>query len=306
MIRVPLPADQETADIHPERLQQYISHIERLLLNKCREVSELQRIMELNVENILQKQVEHNHVMIHQARYAAMGEMLGTVAHQWRQPLHAISLIIQNMQDAWEFGEFSEEFLDRSVIQAMEKIMYLTRTIDDFRTFLNPVKSAEYFSPLRCVDECVGLLSGWFTNFPAIDVHKNDGVEEFMRIAGCQNAFKQVLINLLNNANDAVSKQQRFATAFRGRITIDIQCSNNEAIIGVADNGGGIDASAMGQIFEPYFTTKDKTNGIGLGLYISRLIIENNLNGCLWAENIPEGALFSIRLPIAMNDGGHV
>ena len=292
-----------TVDIRLKRLQQYATYLEVLLLRKNSEINILQRIMESRVEEMKQKQNENEHVMIHQARHAAMGEMLGTIAHQWRQPLHVISLVVQNMKEAREYGEFSDELLDRSIFQAMEQVMYLSRTIDNFRTFLNPAKSTEYFNPIECVEECVGLLSGWFSNYPSIEVQKGVGPEEDIRIAGCQNAFNQVILNVLNNANDAVQEQhRRIGPPFQGRITIEITRRDDDAVIGVADNGGGISESAMDHIFEPYFTTKDKANGIGIGLYVSRLIIENSMNGSLRGKNIPDGALFNIRLPVAIID----
>lgn len=291
-------------DIHQKRLQQYATHLELLMLRKNLEISDLQRIMESRVEEMRSKQVEHERVMIHQARHAAMGEMLGTIAHQWRQPLHSISLVVQNMKDAWEYGEFNGELLERSIFQAMEQIMYLSRTIDDFRTYLNPVKMTNYIRPQQCIEESVGLLSSWFSNFPAIELQKSDGAEELILIAGCQNAFKQVLLNLLNNASDAVQEQQRrIGSVFRGVITIQLRSCGNDVVITVTDNGGGIDESVMKHIFEPYFTTKPKANGIGIGLYVARLIVENSLNGTLWAENIPGGAQFGIRLPVSA-DGG--
>jgi signal transduction histidine kinase len=298
------PVNRRKVETRLERLQRYAAHLEVLLLHKNREVNELHGIMDSRVEEVRQKQIEHERVMIHQARHAATGEMLGTIAHQWRQPLHTISLVVQNMKDAWEYGEFNGELLDRSIFQAMEQVMYLSRTIDDFRTFLNPAKTTEYFNPIQCVEECVGLLSGRFSTFPDIEVKKADLSEENIRIAGCQNAFKQVIFNMLNNANDAIQDQQRrIGPAFRGQITIEIQCRDDAAVIGVSDNGGGIAESTMEHIFEPYFTTKDKANGIGIGLYISRLIIENSMNGSLWAKNIGDGAFFGIRLPVVIFDG---
>lgn len=303
MVCVAESSNPGTVDIRLKRLQLYVNYLEVLLLRKNNEMSELQKIMEMRIHELLQKQNEHERVMIHQASHAAMGEMLGTIAHHWRQPLHVISLVVQNMKDAWEYGEFDGDLLERSVTKAMEQISSLSRTIDDFRMFVNPVKTTEQFNPIRCVEEIVALLSGWFSDIPAIEMQITGDAEEKMRITGCQNAFKQAALNLLNNANDAVQEQQRrIGPSFQGRIMIDFQLRGDDAIIGVADNGGGIAKSAMEHIFEPYFTTKEKSNGIGTGLYVSRLIIEKSMNGTLWAENIPDGAFFGIRLPVAIND----
>ena len=288
-------------DIRVERLRLYATHLETLLMRKNGEIAELQSVMEQRVEEMHQKQSEHEHVVIHQARHAAMGEMLGTIAHQWRQPLHVISLTVQNLKDARDYGEFTDELLDSSIDQTMEQVMLLSRTIDNFRTFLNPVKTTEYFDPIQCVEECVGLLSGWFSKFPGIEMRKTG--DTHYRIAGCHTAFKQVVLNILNNANDAVQeRQRRIGPAYRGSIVIDFRRNGDDAVIGVADNGGGIDETVIGHIFEPYFTTKSNSHGIGIGLYVSRLIVENSMNGSLLGENIPDGAYFAIRLPVAKSD----
>lgn len=286
-----------------ESLRQYATHLELLLLRKNNEVNELRSIMTARVEEERHKQLENERIIIHQARHSAMGEVLGIIAHQWRQPLHGISLVIQNIMDAWEYGELGDEILNRSVNTALGQVMYLSQTINDFCTFLSPVKTMEQFNPVLCVNEIVGLLSGWFSDLSTIDVQKWGVIEENFLVTGCQDEFKHVIFNLLDNSNDAIqAKQHRIGPAFRGRIIIDFQRRDDDAVIVVADNGGGIAESAMEHIFKPYFTTKTKASGIGL--YTSKLIIENCMNGSLWAENIPEGALFGIRLPLMIADGG--
>lgn len=295
------------ADIRRERLQLYATHLELMLLRKNSEISELHRIMESRVEEMKQKQSEHERVMIHQARHAAMGEMLGTIAHQWRQPLNSISLVFQNLKDAWEYGEFDGDLLDRSLVKVMEQIMGLSRTIDDFRSFLTPVNLSESFYPVRCIEESVGLLAGWFSNFPMIDIQMSDHTVEKTPITGCPTAFTQVVFNLLTNAAEAVQARQRLVgPVFKGIVSIHFQRNDSDVIIRFADNGGGIAEDAMEHIFKPYFTTKPKANGMGTGLYVSKLIIENSMNGCLWAENTGDGALLCIRLPVTAADGGGI
>lgn len=254
-------------------------------------------------EEMSQIRFDHERLLIHQARHAAMGEMLGTIAHQWRQPLNIISLVVQNMKDSWECGEFNDEFLERSVFQLMAQVMGLSRTIDDFRMFLDPEKTTDLFDPVCCVEEIVGLLSGSFPNYPAIEILNNHLEETDVRITGCYNSFSQVIFNLLNNAKDAVQEQQhRAGPAYRGHVAIEFQRLEDDLAIFVSDNGGGIAESAIEHVFEPYFTTKRKNNGVGTGLYISKIIIENSMNGRLWVENIPNGALLGVRLPYVTVD----
>lgn len=139
------PADRGTFDIRMKRLQQYATHMEAQLLHKYDEVNALQSVMESNAEEMRQMQVELERVSIYQARHAAMEEILGAVAHKWRQPLNCIALIIQNIVDAWKYGEMTDELLERSGFRAMEQINLLSCSIDDFRSSLDPDSTADHF-----------------------------------------------------------------------------------------------------------------------------------------------------------------
>jgi signal transduction histidine kinase len=290
-------ADYRTANIHPERLLQYATHLETQLLHKNIEVNELRSVMESHYEEERQKQLEHDQIMLHQARHAAMGEILGVIAHKWRQPLNSISLIIQNMVDAWKYGEMDDELVERSEYRVMEQISLLSRTIDDFRSFLDPVTVSEYFDPVESVKSVIAMLSGIFSDFSAVNIMVEEDSSGVIQVHGCQHAFQQVIFNLLSNANDAIRERQRGNSRMsNGIITVSFTSSEDDVVISVADNGGGIIDSSIKHIFEPYFTTKEKNDVFGIGLYTSRLIVEKSMNGSLWFENIHEGACFNIRL----------
>ncbi len=293
-------ADHQTAtDIRLERQQLYIYHLESIILSRHSETTDLNSNLEARVEEMRQKQLEHECIMIYQARRAAAGEVLGMIAHKWRQPLNAISLSVQNLTDAWEFGEINEELLNRSTARVMEQVNLLSKTIDDYRSFISPSVTAEHFNPIQCVKVQAPLLTSLFSCFTAIEIRDTDVIKDDIQIAGSQDAFQQVMHNLLSNANDAVQEQQcRVGTAFYGVITVDFRRVKNDIIITVADNGGGISESIQEHIFDPFFTTKPNNSGLGIGLHLSKTIIENNMNGSLWFENIPGGARFNIRLPL--------
>jgi len=278
---------------------QYIRLMEGMLRRKDAELRDMKNLLEQRIREESDKRAAHEHVMIHQARRAAMGEMLGAIAHQWRQPLNALSMIVQNMKDAWEYGEFNGDLMDHSVSRAMEQIRFMSHTIDDFRNFFRPHNDTEHFCPKRCVEEVVAMMGGWFTNFETISIEIADELGEEVSVQGCQNEFKQVIVNLLCNAKDAIRLGAIHGTgACSGWITIRIRCEGNVVLIEVRDNGGGIDESIIERIFEPYFTTKDVTTGNGIGLYLSKVIIETKMYGALWAENVPGGALFAMSLPV--------
>ncbi len=294
-----IPAERATVENRLERLQQYATHLEGLLMRTNAELNRLQSLLVLRNEEEKQRHAVHEQIMIQQARKAAMGEMLGVVAHKWRQPLSAISLMVQNMKEAWEYGEFDEELLNQASSGVFEQVDHLSRTIDEFRSYLTPPGSADYFSPKQCVKDAVILLSNCFSHFTAIKIEDADLLNDDLQVAGSQYGFQQVMHNLLCNANDAVQEQQsRIGADFAGAITISFQQQENEIVIRVADNGGGIPNAIREQIFDPLFTTKQKNNGLGIGLYLSRIIIENNMGGRLWSENGRDGALLFIRLPV--------
>lgn len=293
-----------TVDDRLERLQQYTTHLERLLLNRSSEVSELHKYLAICFDGESNFKNCSEQIVIHQARHAAMGEILGVIAHKWRQPLNSISLIIQNLVDAWKFGEMNDELMVHSEYRIMEQVSQLTRSIDDFRSFLDPVTVSEFFDPIESVKQVIALLNGLFSDFSNLDIQINDYSRKTFQATGCQNAFQQVIFNLLTNAKDAICDRQRSdSKVFNGVISVSFTNCKDDVVITIADNGGGIAASVMEHIFEPFYTTKHKTNGIGIGLYVSRLIIENSMSGSLWANNIQDGAFFGIRLPAA-NVGG--
>jgi len=241
----------------------------------------------------------HEQIMIQQARKAAMGELLGVVAHKWRQPLNVISLLVQNIKDAWDFGELDESFLQQSTFRILEQVNLLSHTIDDFRSYLNPSNGEEQFNPEQSVREVIAVLSSCFTNFARITLLATDEEQE-VQVTGSRHGFQQVAHNLLCNANDALFEQQRRnGSAFSGLITISFQRDEHHIIITVSDNGGGIEESMKDRIFDPFFTTKKNSNGFGVGLYLSKIIVENSMLGSLWHENSADGSRFFIRLPIA-------
>jgi signal transduction histidine kinase len=267
-------------------------------MSKYRETHHLHDIMDSRAKEVRLKRLEHERIMIHQARQAAMGEVLGVIAHKWRQPLNAISLSVQNVKDAWECGELDEEFMERTTLQVMERIQLLSQMIDDYRSYIKPSVSTEHFNPIQCVVVLAPLLSNVLSCFTAIEILDVDAIGEDIQVAGSQDSFRQVIHNLLCNAADAVQKQKvRFGATFCGAITIAFRRVENDIIITVADNGGGIAESLQEQIFDPLFTTKDDNGGFGIGLYLSKIIIENRMDGSLWFDSIPGGARFCIRLP---------
>jgi len=219
-------------------------------------------------ENLKQQQL-----LQEQSKLAAMGEMIGAIAHQWRQPLNALGLSIQNLEYDYEDGKIDEAFIKRYVKKNKETIKFMSQTIDDFRDFFKVDKTKEHFSAKSAVEETVSIQDASLRkNHIAVEIRGED-----FTIYGYRSEFQQVILNILTNAAYALKKSGA------ANPLIEIILQKHQIVI--RDNAGGIDEQIIGRIFEPYFTTKDQGEGTGIGLYMSKMIIEENMKGRLYVEN---------------------
>lgn len=229
-------------------------------------------------------------VMIQQSRLAALGEMIGNIAHQWRQPLNTLGLIVQDTQEAYDFGELDEKYIKTMSSKAMEQINYMSRTIDDFRNFFAPNKEKKLFSLRESILEPVEMLT---SEMKKRKIEWKISIPEELNVYGMKNEFSQVIFNVVKNAKDALIGNG-IASPFIG---ISAQSrAGNKCEITIEDNAGGISAANIDRIFEPYFTTKEEGNGTGIGLYMSKIIVEEHMHGKLSVKNRAAGAVFSIIL----------
>jgi C4-dicarboxylate-specific signal transduction histidine kinase len=232
---------------------------------------------------------EKERLLILQSRQAAMGEMINNIAHQWRQPLNNMSLTVQILREIYHDGECSDEYMEDSVNQIMRLIQHMSQTIDDFRNFFRPDREMRPFNLKEKVCKILVLVNDSFkVNNIAVDME----AEEDLFITGYPNEYCQVLLNILNNARDALIER----TVASPRITIHLFREDNKIVATISDNAGGIPATIINRIFEPYFTTKDVEQGTGIGLYIAKAIIEKRFNGKISAQNKDQGAEFRIEV----------
>ncbi len=231
-----------------------------------------------------------NGLLLVQSRYVTMGQMIGMIAHQWRQPLTVISMTANNIVADIELGSVEEKSLKKASYHILEQTAYLSNTIDDFKNFFLSDKKREEFTVQEILDETQILLVPSLYN-SEISLHIDNQSTGTLLIN--KGELIQVLINLINNAKDAVLKYQNN----KKEITITVREQNNTIILNVCDNGGGIEESNIEKIFDPYFTTKNDLNGSGLGLYMSKIIITQHFNGTITAQNQQDGACFSLILP---------
>ncbi|MDP3301144.1 MAG: response regulator [Sulfuricurvum sp.] len=248
------------------------------------------------VEKQMQINFEQQQLMFNQSKMAAMGEMIGNIAHQWRQPLNALGLMIQGIEDAHLHGELDEPYLHDMTVKSMTKIEFMSQTIDDFRNFFQPNKAKEPFDMAVAIHKTIDIIGKTLENHHIRLVL--EGVEEgkYM-IDGYRNELQQVILNLLNNAKDALCSNEGKGMDVDQWIRISIEEKKKMCILSIEDNGGGIPESIIERIFEPYYTTKQEGKGTGVGLYMSKMIIEQNMGGRLEVSNHAQGACFSIYLP---------
>ncbi|MGJ0355613.1 ATP-binding protein [Aliarcobacter cryaerophilus] len=254
----------------------------------------------VDIEDLKRKE----NLMAEQTKLAAMGEMLGNIAHQWRQPLNIISMSSSNLKLKNDIGELCSSTLSESLSLILRTTNHLSDTIDTFNDFLKTDKEKSFFNVNENIKNSISLVDSFFKNFN-IDIILE--LEEGIFINSLANEFSQAFINILNNAKDAIVlnlKDNEY-----GLIKIKTKKIDNFIEISILDNAKGIEKDILNKIFEPYFTTKHKYQGTGLGLYMTRKIINSSMGGEITVQNKKfvhnqkkyEGAEFKIKIPIKLD-----
>lgn len=249
----------------------------------------LNETLEQRVAEEVEKNREKDHLMIRQSRLAGMGEMIGNIAHQWRQPLNTLSVLLANIEDSYDFGELTKQELSRQIRIGTHLVQQMSRTIDDFRNFFRPNKEKIAFSLSSTLAEIRIILGA---SLASHNIALEEDMPRDVVVISYANEYAQMLLNLVNNASEAI-KQNDVAN---GRIRISVREENNMAVVCVRDNGGGIPEAVLPKIFDPYFTTKAK--GTGIGLYMAKAIIETNMGGSIEVRNIGDGAELRVAVPL--------
>lgn len=261
--------------------------LQKELLN---EKEKNQEYLECEIGRQRQEIQEKNAILFNQSRHAAMGEMISMIAHQWRQPLNTLALINENLYFQHKFGDWDEESFERSHDQFNEHLQYMSKTIDDFRNYYKNDKIKRYESIGDIVTSAL-RLSDVSLKYAKIKTDITVSTEKKGYFS--KNEMIQVLMNLIKNSHDAIV-ERRIPS---GKITISVEEHGTSICILVCDNAGGVSDKIAAKIFEPYFSTKSD-NGTGLGLYMSKSIVEEHCHGSLTHHNTDEGACFTILIPI--------
>ena len=244
-----------------------------------------QEELKTQVEIEVQKQTKQHEIMCHQSRLAAMGEMIDSIAHQWRQPLNGLGLIVQGLRHLSKKDELNHEMLEEVEVEIMEKVNYMSQTIDDFSTFFRLSKQKEYFNLLKNINDAIRLIDVQL-KINKIKVNVVENKKNIFEAFGFPNEFRQVIMNIVHNAMSAIIQTSQK----EGEITLKINYDKSFIQVIISDNGGGIKKKDLPKIFDPYFTTKE--NGSGIGLYMSKVIIEHHMQGQLSVKNYKNGTQF--------------
>ncbi len=245
--------------------------------------------LKLKIQNAIQESQKKDRTLFYQSRLAQMGEMLNMIAHQWKQPLSEISGIFMELETAYKFKKLNDKYILECAKDGDKITDFMSRTIEDFRNFFKPDKIKERFYINSAVDEALILIGA--TIMSANIIVTRDEMKN-IAIYGYPNEFAQVILNICLNARDALI----FRKIKKPKINLKIYKKETKSFLEIFDNAGGIKEEIMGKIFDPYFSTKEKVDGTGLGLYMSKMIIERSMHGKLSIKNFKEGACFIIEV----------
>jgi len=227
-------------------------------------------------------------MLAQQSKMAAMGEMIDAIAHQWKQPLNAISMLSEIAEMDFEDGIIDAAYVQNYKEQVFSQIEHLISTLDEFRTFFRPNKNVAYFDAKKAIDSVLLLTKDEFIKYTIeVEVQEIDKIS----IEGIENEFKHIILNIINNAKDAFNEnktQQRL-------VVIRLFVKENKKFITISDNAGGIPESVIADIFKPNVTTKEEGKGTGIGLYMSDQIAQK-MGGSLRVENVGKGATFTLEI----------
>lgn len=276
--------------------------LEQLVDSKTKELQTLNANLQKSIEYEVEQNRQKDLIMFQQARLASMGEMIQNIAHQWRQPLNSLMMLIQSFKTKQLQDKLDTSFVLSQTEYGMKIAQNMSDTIENFRNFFRPDKKKEYFSIICSINDSIDLLKEQLKEQLITLNILNNVEEENLYILGYQNSFTQVILILINNAMDALKRQIENKESI---IEISLKKIGHNVFIHFRDNAGGVKLEDKTKVFEPYFTTKHQSVGTGIGLYMAKQIIERQMNGTISIKNVYWGkekqyfgAEFTIKIPL--------
>ncbi len=253
--------------------------------------NEIKHRLQIQEEALTQKQ-KSEQLLMQQSKLAMLGEMIGNIAHQWRQPLMQLSAILMYLDAYNEKGKLTPQKFDSKIKDGNSIIDFMSKTIEDFRNYYKPEKQKEIFLLKSCINSALFIVNSSLktSNIEVATSYSHENIE----IESFKNEFSQALLNIITNAKDILIQRE----VSDARILIDTKEEEGKIVISIEDNAGGIKEDILDKVFDPYFTTKHKSQGTGIGLYMTKMIIENNMNGKIEVQNSSIGAKFIIELSV--------
>ena len=256
----------------------------------AKELELLNQSLEQKVKEEIEKNREKEQLLVQKSKFIALGEMISNIAHQWRQPLSELSSILMFIKFKYSIDALDSETMQKKSQEADKVLEYMSHTIDDFRNFFMPKKEKEEFYLYKAIDSVMTIVSSGLKSYNIkIDIN----IDEKLQLKTYLNEYQQVILNILKNAKDVLVEKE-VKNPF---IKISAYEETDYVVLHIEDNGGGITVEPKGKIFEPYFTTKSQSDGTGIGLYMSKIIVDKNMKGKLRVRNTKLGAKFVIVIP---------
>jgi len=271
------------------RIDNFFQNYKDEVKKKTLELEKLNNELEQRVKEEVAKNREKDQFLVQKSKFIALGEMISNIAHQWRQPLNELSAVMLNIKMRYRRGMLDEEYFAKKSEDIDKLLDFMSQTIDDFRNFFLPDKKKKLFCVKEACESVVFIMS---SSLKDKNINVIIDVDKDIKIFGYKSEFEQVILNILSNAKYMLVKNSIKDPC----VCITLKDNGDEACLRIEDNGGGIKTEPIEKIFEPYFTTKESSSGTGIGLYMSKLIIEKNMGGCLRAFNSEKGAVFCIEI----------
>lgn len=251
----------------------------------------LQEQLETRLKQEVEKQRKQEKLLIQQSKMAVMGEMIGAIAHNWRQPVNTVSLLCVAIENRFDNSKISKDYLDKWIDKMNKQINFMSQTIDDFRNFYSPKEEYKKIFLKEAILKIVSLIN---YQFRLSNIQIKIDIPFSISLVCLENQLQQAIINMLVNLKDAILN----SNVKNGFILISAKKNKSSIELIIQDNGKGIlDKKVLNYIFDPYFTTKIKSHGTGIGLYMTKIIIEQNLGGKIKVKNMDDGLRFKIKLP---------
>ena len=278
-----------TACVHVARDITEKKRNEELLALQQKQLEEINSTLEARITDAVAELRKMDDMLIQQSRLTAMGELISNIAHQWRQPLNNVGLIVQSIQLAYKANDLTVEELDTDIAETMKILQQISETIDDFRNFFSYEEHEKSFFVNDILCRALGFIE---PSLRRKEIRLKLEEETEVMTNGYPNEYMQAILNVLLNARDVLIARK----VPQAEINIRIFRRNGRSVVTIKDNGGGIDENILPKIYDPYFSTKLQNTGVGIGLYMAKMIIEKKMHGSLTARNVDGGAEFMIEV----------